>query len=316
VQKFILKSLLILVLFLAAANPAKAYVPYDTHVFFLETAVKDFIRFIPRSMAQYIYQNRYDFLRGMTFMTRDIRFSPAKLKDIEEIRREAFARLSRDIPYCVEALKGGDLKLDTAPANLAGRLGMIAYSIILLKLPDYPDVEFLEKFTMAFEEIIFEGTIDLWVFYDGYGDFKCLGELLERLKKTNVPDFVPVRNDLYEAFMREDTFAILRAPYKFNKNMVVTNIDCNRIYADMLNDIADAFMYIWKCSGMDLAHPSYAAPPGTMISRKKRGTMSWSAGALSTPIQAEPIAAPPPDSGVYSNGTTTEEGVYSGPENR
>ena len=88
-------------------------------------------------------------MRGMTFMTREIQVNPGKCKDLEEIRREAYERLSRDIPYCVEAFKGGEIKLDTAASNVAGRLGMIVYSIMLQKMPAFPDLEYLEKFSMV-----------------------------------------------------------------------------------------------------------------------------------------------------------------------
>ncbi len=134
--KLILAGLLVIII----ASPASAYIPYDTHEMFLETVTRDLLKLLPRAMGSYIYNNRYDFLRGMTFMTRDIRVN-LKNKDLEEIRREAYARLMRDIPFCAEALKGGELKLDTSATNIAGRLGMIAYSIILVKMPAFPDVE-------------------------------------------------------------------------------------------------------------------------------------------------------------------------------
>lgn len=269
----------------AMTFPARAYVPYETHVFFLETATKDMLKLLPRAMGSYLYKNRYDFLRGMSFMTRDIRQNPLKSKDLEEIRREAFARVSRDIPYCIEAFKGGELKLDTAPANLAGRLGMIAYSIMLLKTPDFPDLTYLEKFTQSMEELVVDNLIDMWLFYDGYADFHSCGELLERLKPEDMPTFTHVRNENYSGQMKEDVYAIFRAPDKFNRNIILTNVDVNHIYNNMMNSILDTFVYIWKCSGMDLAHPSYAAPPGTVISRPRRGTVAWSAGFLNKPLQ-------------------------------
>ncbi len=277
------------VLVTAMALPVRAYVPYDSQVFFCETVTKDILRLLPRAMGQYIYQNRYDFLRGMTFMTRDIQYNPLKVKDMEEIRREAYERLMRDIPYCVEALKGGELKLDTPASNLAGRLGMIARSIILLKMPDFPDLTYLERFSMSMEEMITDSLIDVWVYYDGYPDFNSLGELMERMKPEDMPTFRHVRNESYVSQMKEEIYAPFRAPDKFNKNIIVTDIDVNGVYSNQVNNILDAFVYIWKCSGMDLAHPSYAAPPGTVVSRSKRLSVARSAGPL-----FRRIATPPP----------------------
>jgi hypothetical protein len=281
------------------ALPAPAYVPYDTQVFFCETVTKDILRLLPRAMGQYIYQNRYDFLRGMTFMTRDIQYNPLKLKDLEEIRREAYERLMRDIPYCVDAFKGGELKLDTAPANLAGRLGMIARSIILIKMPDFPDVIYLDKFQMALEEMITDSLIDVWVYYDGYPDFNSCGELMERLKPEDMPAFRHVRNESYVSQMKEEIYAPFRAPDKFGKNMIITDVDVNGVYSNQINSILDAFVFIWKCSGMDLAHPSYAAPPGTVVSRSKRMSIARGAGPLFRKVEKpEPILeeeSSPPD---------------------
>jgi len=259
---------------------------YDTHVHFLEALTKDVVKLMPRAMGSYIYQNRYDFMRGMTFMTRDIRFNPRKLKDLEEIRREAYERLMRDIPYCVQAFKGGEIKLDTAPANLAGRLGMIAYSIILLKMPDFPDVEYLDKFGVVLDETIGSSLIDIFVYYDGYGDFHSLGELMERFKQTTTPVFKHIRNETYAGRMKEDVFAMFRPENKFLRQMILTDHDVNEIYSDVVNDVLDAYVYIWKCSGMDLAHASYAAPPGTVINRPSR-KRAIAGGILSRP-------APPP----------------------
>jgi hypothetical protein len=271
------------------AWPASGYVIYDTHVHFLEALTKDVLKLMPRAMGSYIFQNRYDFMRGMTFMTRDIQFNPGKLKDLEEIRREAYERLMRDIPYCVQAFKGGEIKLDTAPANLAGRLGMIAYSISLLKMPDFPDVEYLERFSMVLDEVIADSQIDVFVFYDGYGDFHSLGELMERLKQTTTPSFKHVRNEIYAGQMKEDVYAMFRPANKFLRQMTLSDHDVNEIYSNIVNDTLDAFVYIWKCSGMDLAHPSYAAPPGTVISRPSR-RRAIAGGILSRP----PLPAPPP----------------------
>lgn len=283
------------------AFPASGYVIYDTHVHFLQALTKDMVKLMPRAMGSYIFQNRYDFFRGMTFMTRDIQFNPGKLKDLEEIRREAYERLQRDIPYCVQAFKGGEIKLDTAPANLAGRLGMIAYSIRLLKTPDFPDLEYLEKFSMLLDEAIADSQIDVFVFYDGYGDFHSLGELMERLKQTTTPAFKHVRNENYAGRMKEDVFAMFRPADKFHRQIILTDHDVNEIYSNIVNDVLDAYVYIWKCAGMDLAHPSYAAPPGTVISRPSR-RRAIAGGILSRP-------APPPPPPVE----LTEE-ISAGPE--
>jgi hypothetical protein len=284
------------------ALPAKSYVAYYTHVSFLETLTKDIVKLMPRAMGSYIFHNRWDFERGMTFMTRDIRSNPGKMKDLEEIRREAYARLMRDIPYCVEALKGGEIKLDTSSANLSGRLGMIAYSIILLKTPEFPDLEYLEKFSMLLDELIADSQIDVFVYYDGYGDFNSLGELMERFKPTDMPGFRHVKNDRYAAFMKEDVFAVFRAPDKFNRQIVVTDHGVNEIYSNIVNDIIDTYTYIWKCSGMDLRHPSYAAPPGTVIARASRRRV-LSGGVLSKP----PLPPPPVTEGFEELPPASEE---------
>jgi hypothetical protein len=294
--------------------PAYGYVAYDTHLRFLEFVTKDVMRLIPRAMGSYMYQNRSDFLRGMTFMTRDIMGNPRKIKDMEEVRREAYARLMRDIPYCVEAFKGGEIKLDTSHTNLAGRLGMIGYSIILLKMPEFPDLIYLEKFSRSLDELVSDNVIDVWVFYDGYGDYNCLGELMEMLKSTDIPGFKHVRNRNYNATMREDMYAFFRAPEQFDKQIVLSNRQINDIYSDMVNSVADAFVYIWKTSGMDLSHPSYAAPPGTVIDRPSRrrilvgGTVQKPARAVER-VEAEraeeaaPEAVPPEEAGAAAQTT-------------
>ncbi len=297
----------IMLLIATVAAPAQAYIPYDSHVMFVDLATKDILRLLPRAMGSYIYQNRYDFMRGMTFMTREIQTSFGKCKDLEEIRREAYERLSRDIPYCVEAFKGGELKLDTAPSNLAGRLGMIAYSIMLQKMPAFPDLEYLEKFSMTLDEVLVENVIRVWLYYDGYGDFHSLGELMERLKPEDMPTFAHMKNDSYAAQMKEETFSIFRAPDKFNRNMIITDVDMNAVYGNMINNILDAFVYIWKCSGMDLAHPSYAAPPGTIITRPSRRDILASEAARRPPrppLPAVEEAAPE---------TPEEEGAQAAP---
>jgi hypothetical protein len=297
-----------------ASLPGAGYVAYETHVNFLQTVTKDILKLMPRAMGSYIFQSRYDFMRGMTFMTRNIQFSPRKLKDLEEIRREAYERLMRDIPYCVEAFKGGEIKLDTSASNLAGRLGMIAYSIILLKMPDFPDQTYLQKFSMILDELVAENGVEIRLFYDGYGDFNSLGELMERFRPEFTPTFKHVRTNVqtrhtpdkfkpaeklaledsvdedYIAIMREDVYAMFRAPAKLKTNMQLTDADINMIYNAMINDILDAFVYIWKCSGMDLAHPSYAAPPGTVIKRADRRSM-LSGGGSTTPEARLPLGS-------------------------
>lgn len=262
--------------------PAYAYVPYDTHVRFLQSITRDVLRLIPRSMGLYIYKNRYDFLRGMTFMDRDIMSTPGKILDIEEIRQQSYARLNRDIPYAVQAFKGGAVKLDTSASNLAGRLGMIGNSIILSKLPEFPDLVYLDRFSRAMDELIADSVIDVWVFYDGYADYNSLGELLETLRTDKTPTLKHVRNRDYAVTMREDIYAVFRAPDKFNRLLVLSNQDVNDIYSDMINSIADAYTYIWKHSGMDLQHPSYAAPPGTILERPSRRRL-LSGGAVQKP---------------------------------
>lgn len=260
----------VLVLVFTAALPAWGYVAWDTRVRFFQNVTWDFIRLIPRSMGKYVFQNRYDFFRGMTFMNRNIMTNPKKLRDMEEIRKEAYARLMRDIPYCIEAFKGGEIKLDTHANNLSARLGMIAYSIILQKTPEFPDLYYLERFTRSMEELISDNVIDVWVFYDGYSDFNSLGELMETLKSENVPSLKYIRNRNYNAEMKEDMYSIFRAPKQFIPHILVSNRQMNNIYSNMINSIADTFVYIWKKSGMDMAHPSYGAPPGTIIDRPSR----------------------------------------------
>jgi len=306
--KLILVGLLLIII----TSPASAYVAYETHSSFLETVTRDILKLLPRAMGSYIYNNRYDFMRGMTFMTREIRVNPLKNKDLEEIRREAYERLMRDIPFCTEALKGGELKLDTSATNIAGRLGMIAFSIYLVKIPAFPDVEYLDKFSMALDEIIVENLIDLWLFYDGYGDFHSLGELMERLTPEDMPRFRHVRNDSFAATMKEDPFVIFRAPDKFNRMMLLTDVDINTVYNNIINDILDAFVFIWKCSGMDLAHPSYAAPPGTIITRASRRTM-LSAGVLS---RSAPLPGRQPEVGAPAEEAEAVPGTESTPGER
>ncbi|MEW6350640.1 MAG: hypothetical protein AB1646_16385 [Thermodesulfobacteriota bacterium] len=256
-------------LVLAVSVPVQAQDYHYRHIAFSQTIVKDLVKLLPRSMGYYIYQNQDDFMRGLTFMTRQIWVSPFKNKDIEEIRREAYERLMRDIPYCIEAFKGGEIKLDTTPSNLSGRLGMIAFSIIMRKIPDLPDLEYLERTMRSFEEAVADNLFDLWVYYDGYGDFHSLGELMERLRNADtMPELRRVRNAAYPVYMKQDPFAMFRPPSKHERKIVLTDTDYNNMYNDMINGLVDAYLYIWKCSGMDLAHPSFMPPPGTIISRK------------------------------------------------
>jgi hypothetical protein len=243
---------------------------YEGQERFFEIVTGDLLKLLPRAMGAFIYQNRADFARGITFVIRDIESNPLKQKDFEEVRRDAYARVMRDIPYCVEAFKGGELKLDTSPGNLAGRLGMIAYSILLLKMPTLPDLLYQERLCASFIGSIAEYQIDVWLFYDGYGDFHSLGELMERLGPEGMPEFKHVRNDQFAGRIRDDPYYMFRFPDKFEANMMVTTLDMNDMYNSVVNNILDAYNYIWKCSGMDLAHPSYAAPPGTVISRTSR----------------------------------------------
>ena len=135
-----------------------------------------------------------------------------------------------------------------------------------------------------------ENVIPIWLYYDGYGDFHSLGELMERLKPEDMPTFVHLKNDTYAAQMKEETFSVFRAPDKFNRNMIMTDVDINYVYSNMINNILDTFVYIWKCSGMDLAHPSYAAPPGTVINRPSRRQILASDAAKRPPRPPIPVA--------------------------
>lgn len=256
---------------LCAAGPGGGNLDgYEGEVRFFDILIGDLMKLLPRAMGSYIYNNRADFKRGITFVIRDVETNPLKQKDLEEVRRDAYARLMRDIPYCVEAFKGGELKLDTSPGNLAARLGMIAYSIFLQKMPTMPDLIYQERVCASFVGSITDYQIDVWLFYDGYGDFHSLGELMERMGQEGMPEFKHVRNDTFPGKVREDPFFMFRYPDKFDRNMIVTTIDMNDLYNTLVNNILDAYVYIWKCSGMDLAHPSYAAPPGTVITRPSR----------------------------------------------
>jgi len=93
---------------------------------------------------------------------------------------------------------------------------------------------------------------------------------METLKAGDMPTFKYFRDRDFNAKMKEDMYAVFRAPEQFTPHVVLTNRHVNNIYSNMINGIADTFTYIWKASGMDLAHPSYAAPPGTIIDRPSR----------------------------------------------
>ncbi len=242
-------------------------VPYETNVSFSETVAADLVKLLPRAMGKFLFENRVGFARGQTFINRSVRVYPLKMRDLQEIRKRAFANLMRDIPYCVEALKGGDIKLDSSSSNVAARLGMISYWIFLQKMPAFPDPEYLEKFNLQFERLIAYNYVDIWLFYDGYGDFNSLGALMERFKEQGMPTFHHVVNQEYTVRMRGDTYSMYRAPSKFKRNMLLTNVDIGKLYNEAMNCVLDAYLYIWKASGMDLAHPSYPIPPGTHISR-------------------------------------------------
>jgi hypothetical protein len=280
---------------------------YEGEVRFFEILTGDLLKLLPRAMGSYLYNNRADFQRGVTFMIRNIESNPLKQKDFEEVRRDAYGRLMRDIPYCVEALKGGELKLDTTPGNLAGRLGMIAYSIFLQKMPTMPDLVYQERVCASFVGSVTDFSVDIWLFYDGYGDFHSLGELMERLGLEGMPEFRHVRNDQFASRVREDPYFMFRYPDKFDRNMIVTSVDMNDLYNSVVNNILDAYVYIWKCSGMDLAHPSYAAPPGTVITRTSRrmgGTQQARerrpSGPSTSATMAPLTASEPTSSGVPS----------------
>ncbi len=79
---------------LALNRGVSAYNNYDLHVAFLQQLTKDAVKLMPRAMAYYIYQNDYDFFRGITFMIRGIEDGPRKLKDIEIIYRHPLLHLS------------------------------------------------------------------------------------------------------------------------------------------------------------------------------------------------------------------------------
>ena len=83
---------------IALSSGACAQDYFYRHTTLSRSVLKDLEKLLPRAMGYYIYRNQDDFMRGITFMTRQIQTGPAKNKDIEEIRREAYARLMRDIP--------------------------------------------------------------------------------------------------------------------------------------------------------------------------------------------------------------------------
>lgn len=241
-------------------------------------------------MGAYIYQNRYDFFRGITFTLRNIMENPGKQKDLEEIRNQAYARLMRDIPFCIQALKGGELKLDTTPGNVAGRLGLIAYNTVLVSMPAFPDLKYLEGFGTALAAAINDNQIDIWMYYDGYGNFNSLGELMERLRVQDMPTFIRTRNETFATALKEDIFSVFRAPHRFEKQIIMSDVDMNNVYSTTINNLLDVYMYIWKCSGMDMSHPSYSAPPGTVIARPSRRRILVGGGPRITAPMAAPVA--------------------------
>jgi hypothetical protein len=254
-------------------------------------------------MGAYIYQNRYDFFRGITFTLRNIMENPGKQKDLEEVRNQAYARLMRDIPFCIEALKGGELKLDTTPGNVAGRLGLIAYNTVLVSMPAFPDLKYLEGFGTALAAAINDSQIDVWAYYDGYGNFNSLGELMERLRVQDMPTFIRTRNEAFATSLKEDIFSAFRAPERFERQIIMSDVDINNVYSTTINNLLDVYMYIWKCSGMDMTHPSYSAPPGTVIARPSRRRILVGGGGSSripapvtapvAEVMSESIEAPP-----------------------
>jgi hypothetical protein len=301
-------------LVVALSLPAQAQDYHYRHITFSQTLLKDLEKLLPRGMAYFIYQNQDEFMRGITLMTRQILTNPGKNKDIEEIRREAYARLMRDIPYCVEAFKGGEIKLDSSPGNVANRLGMIAFSIIMRKIPDFPDLEYTAKFIRTFEEAVSETLFDVWVYYDGYGDFNSLGELMERLRNSDtMPQFRLARNPFYPVYMKQDPFAMFRPPPKHDRRIVITDIDVNNIYSEIINCVMDTFVYIWKCSGMELAHPSYTAPPGTIVTRPNTRRVVRGVKVTRTVRGFSPTGAPSIRAS-YGTARSTEDKAPDGPE--
>lgn len=271
--------LAVIIITLSAPFSGAQQVPWESHVVFTDAVTNDLVKLLPRAMGSFIYQNRLGFARGITYVNRNVMVYPLKMRDLEEIKQQAYANLMRDIPYCVEAFKGGELKLDTSSSNLSARLGMIAYWIFLQKYPQFPDVEYLENFKLSFERLIGDNIVDIWLFYDGYGDFNSLGELMERLKSEGMPEFTHVVNDEYHVRMRNDTFSMFRPPYKHQRNMLFSNVDVRHVYNTAMNAILDTYLYIWKKSGMELAHPSYPIPPGTIV-RKPSSRRVIEGGAL------------------------------------
>ena len=130
---------------------------------------------------------------------------------------------------------------------------------------------------------------------------------MERLRSQNMPTFEHIKNDEYVSQMRQDTFALFRAPDKFNRDMIMTNVDMNAVYNCMINNILQALIYIWKCSGMDLAHPSYTAPPGTIIVRESireaLGAEGIGRPALHPVTETEEVTPPPEKAGPPAPGT-------------
>ncbi|MBI5251073.1 MAG: hypothetical protein HY912_16415 [Desulfomonile tiedjei] len=276
----------------------------------MKTMTGDVVKLLPRALGNYIYQNRHDYFRGVTFALRNVLENPGKQLDVEEVRTRSYERLMRDIPFCIEALKGGELKLDTNPGNISARLGMIAYNTLLASMPAFPDLKYFATFGTTLAAALNDNQIDIWLYYDGYGDFHSLGELMERLRPQDMPSFTKVRNEAFATALKEDIFAVFRAPQRFDRHIVMTDTDINAVYSTAMNNILDVFMYIWKCSGMDMAHPSYSAPPGTIISRPSRRRV-LSGGILSK--LPPPIVTPTAAASTFETGGTAETSSPSAP---
>ena len=137
----------------------------------------------------------------------------------------------------------------------------------------------------AENEVIGGNLIDVWVYYDGYGDFNSLGELMERFQDGITPSYRYVRNKKFPVELREDIFSMMRFPKKFKEQMILNDAQVNYMYNEMVNGILDAYVFIWKCSGMDMAHPSYPVPPGTIISKPTQRKVV-TGGALQAMMQA------------------------------
>lgn len=195
-----------------------------------------------------------------------------------------------DIPYCIEAFGEGQTKQDTSHANIASRLGLIAFSIYLLKLPGSPDLVYLKRFRTVFEELVVENSVNTKFYYDGYRDFLSFAELMERLQAEFTLTLVQRDNKGYAARMREDPFSMFRPPERMERHIIITDFEVNQIYEAIINGILDAYMYIWRCSGMELAHPLCSAPPYTTMFRHSRGSSMIKRGETT---YTQKVGAPP-----------------------